>query len=254
MYHVYPFLLLAFVLMPTLSTSQTPFAITGQRAISGNTSDVFGKIIPLSENSQLVIGHTQASQELDHQSSSKGELDLWIIEEENNSINWEKSIGGSQREVFCSALKDRNGDVVILSRSNSQLNGDKSEDSHGLSDFWLVKLDESGTILWDRTIGGSDMESRGKILEYSNGYILIGNSSSNASGNKTVPLIGSSDIWVITLDFDGNITGQDVIGTTEYEEFYDAELISDQEVIISMNSFGLENNSKTVPHFGGGDC
>lgn len=234
--------------------SQTPFSITNQRSYSGGNPDIPVKQVQIDEQRKLLLGHTQSSESLDHQSSSNGMNDIWIIEEENNSINWEKSVGGSEEDYLVDAIIDHSGNVLLLALSNSPADGDKSENPRGSFDYWIVKMAPNGDVLWDKTIGGSGIDNPGKIIENNTGYLILGNSVSPASGDKTEDQIGGNDIWIVQVDFDGNIVDQSVIGTTESDKFDDALTLNDEELLISSTSFGEINNDKVVPHYGTGDC
>ena len=68
----------------------------------------------------------------------------------------------------------------------------------GKTDIWIVKLDVRGNMLWDRTFGGSENdEARSIIQTEDGGYALTGWTKSKGTG--------SSDVWVIKLDENGNL-------------------------------------------------
>jgi hypothetical protein len=69
-----------------------------------------------------------------------------------------KTIGGSDYD-FCSPVALTNdGGVILGGFSASNVSGEKTENSKGGYDYWLVKLGKNGNIQWDKTIGGSDNE------------------------------------------------------------------------------------------------
>ncbi|MFB6258122.1 MAG: T9SS type A sorting domain-containing protein, partial [Flavobacteriales bacterium] len=75
--------------------------------------------------------------------------------------------------------------------------------NNGMSDFWVLKLDTSGNMLWDSSFGGSDAEYKPKVHPTGGGYILAGDARSSdgdLSGNK-----GKEDIWVVKLDDTGSL-------------------------------------------------
>ena len=71
--------------------------------------------------------------------------------------------------------------------------------NHGLFDNWIVKLDSLGEIQWVKSLGGSENEFMGNIIQTADdGYLLNGGSESNdgdVSGNH-----GLYDMWVIKLN------------------------------------------------------
>ncbi len=80
-------------------------------------------------------------------------------------------------------------------------------------DYYVVKVDTEGTILWEKTIGGNKEDSLGTLLNTDDGgYLVFGSSNSEISRDRTVPLKNTtsqpnnngSDIWIVKLDSDGN--------------------------------------------------
>src|SRR5207253_107870 len=72
--------------------------------------------------------------------------------------------------------------------------------SFGGSDYWAVRVDSTGSKLWELPFGGIGMDNLYSLkLTRDGGYILGGYSSSGASGNNTTPTYGGADYWVIKL-------------------------------------------------------
>lgn len=89
------------------------------------------------------------------------------------------------------------------STDNQLLNG-KPEDGFGEGDYWIVKLDKDANIEWQKTFGGKEDDRPKSVAFTENGYIIVGESRSNSSGNKKESIKEGTDIWVISLDKDGN--------------------------------------------------
>ncbi|MBL0343180.1 MAG: hypothetical protein IPP71_21345 [Bacteroidetes bacterium] len=91
--------------------------------------------------------------------------------------------------------------------------GDKTENSNGLDDYWIVKTDSLGTIEWQNTIGGNSDDRFYSLQQTKDGgYILGGRSVSNISGDKTENSMGNSDYWIVKTDNLGTIEWQNTIG------------------------------------------
>ncbi|MBK8876590.1 MAG: T9SS type A sorting domain-containing protein [Bacteroidetes bacterium] len=107
-------------------------------------------------------------------------------------------------------------------RSLSDLSGDKTENSNGSYDYWMVKTDASGNIQWQHSIGGS-----GNDLLYclkptiDGGYIMGGFSASGISGDKSETSIGAHDFWVVKTNNIGTIQWQNTIGGSDEEILID---------------------------------
>ncbi|MBK7853611.1 MAG: hypothetical protein IPJ79_00675 [Bacteroidetes bacterium] len=84
--------------------------------------------------------------------------------------------------------------------SNSNISGDKTENSNGDYDYWIVKSDSTGNIQWQNTIGGNGDDWLNSIVQTSDEeYILGGSSNSNISGDKTENSNGDYDYWIVKI-------------------------------------------------------
>ncbi len=126
------------------------------------------------------------------------------------NIQWQNTIGGNDWDNLFSIQQTSDGGYILGGFSASNISGDKTENSIGYSDFWIVKTDASGSIQWQNTIGGNDYEELNSIQQTSDdGYILGGFSNSYISGDKTENSIGP---WIVKTNTSGNIQWQKTIG------------------------------------------
>mgnify|MGYP003381595004 CR=1 FL=1 len=86
----------------------------------------------------------------------------------------------------------------------------------GNADYWIVRTNSSGTILWQNVIGGSLYDFLTCSQQTTDGgFILGGYSSSGISGDKTESNMGEYDYWIIKTDASGNISWQNSIKTNK---------------------------------------
>ena len=84
------------------------------------------------------------------------DLDYWIVKTDAvGNIEWQNTIGGIDNEIFSDIQLTRDGGYILGGYSESNISGDKTENSKGNYDYWVVKLDASGSVEWQKTIGGS---------------------------------------------------------------------------------------------------
>ena len=128
-------------------------------------------------------------------------FDYWIIKlDAGGNLQWENTIGGDSRDDLFAIEESADGGFLLGGTSFSGISGDKSEPATG-SDYWMVKIDGGGNIVWQHTIGGIGGDYMGAIHNTPNdgGYVLFGMSGSPQSGDKTEGSIGSSDYWAVKL-------------------------------------------------------
>ncbi len=148
---------------------------------------------------------------------------------QNPPILWQKNIGGSGGDGLVRLEIPNSTDYFLVGGSNSDISGDKSENSRGFDDIWILRLDQNHNILWDKTIGGDSTESTiNSLIKDSKLYILC-TSNSSISGEKTIAPFntdGSPDLWLLCLDLNGNILWQNQYGGTEYDGYAVNHLIT----------------------------
>ncbi|MFI5172809.1 MAG: hypothetical protein ACHQFW_10485 [Chitinophagales bacterium] len=109
-------------------------------------------------------------------------------------IEWQNTIGGSDYDYLYSIKQTIDGGYIAAGTSNSNISGDKTENSLG-DDYWVLKLDNLGNIQWQNTIGGNSYDDLSYVRQTDDGgYIVGGTSSSDISGDKTENSLGGYDI------------------------------------------------------------
>src|SRR3954471_19481006 len=117
---------------------------------------------------------------------------------------WDADFGGSENEQFSAAQQTTDGGYITGGYAESGISGDKTQDSRGSSDYWVVKTDANGVKQWDARFGGSSVDQLTCLQQTRDGgYILGGTSFSDAGGDKTQDSRGSSDYWIVKTDANG---------------------------------------------------
>jgi hypothetical protein len=127
--------------------------------------------------------------------------DYWIVKVTAAGVQeWEQTYGGNDRDDLAALISTAEGGFLLGGSSSSGANGSKTEPSRGGSDYWAVKVNNSGTKEWDRTFGGAYSDELQALLQTPEGaFLLGGNSSSGKSGDKTEESRGENDFWVVRL-------------------------------------------------------
>ena len=89
-------------------------------------------------------------------------------------VKWLKSYGGYGSDFLYSVEQTADGGFILGGMSESNISGDKLENSNGGWDIWIVKTDVSGTIQWQNTIGGSDYDEITSVQQTPDGGYIIG--------------------------------------------------------------------------------
>ena len=89
---------------------------------------------------------------------------------------------------------------------------------HGNQDFWLLRTDASGNLLWQRSLGGSNHEVCYGLAVSTSGYLLACGGTNSTNGQVTGKR-GAYDGWVVSLDGNGNLQWSACMGGTMSESF-----------------------------------
>ncbi len=234
------------------SNGQNNIDISWQKVIGGSSDDgggQFGPVYPdgTQATSPTIIktydgGFIMGSYSFsnisgDKTQDSKGLSDFWVVKFDTYyNIQWTKTIGGNNNDrMFCIKQTKDNG-YILGGVSSSNISGDKTENSKGGDDYWIVKLDISGNIQWDKTIGGNSSEYIKNIEQTSDGgYILGGSSTSNISGDKTEnssDLWGGNDFWIVKIDSNANVQWDKTLYGHDPDILADIKITSDSGYIL----------------------
>ncbi len=158
-------------------------------------------------------------------------MDYWVIKLDGaGNMQWQKTFGGSGTDWASSVRQTVDGGFIAAGRSMSN-DGDVTG-NHGGYDFWIVKLNESGSIQWQRSLGGSHDDWASSVWQTADeGFIIAGRSMSNdgdVSGNH-----GYEDCWVIKLDKAGNIQWQKCYGGSALDRGYSIQQTEDRGFIVA---------------------
>ena len=174
---------------------------------------------------------------------------------------WDKTYGGASRDWNCTAFTSPTGSLFFIGDSQTDANGDKTSALCGSpqenSDIWLMKVNQAGNIVWQRSYGGSADERLPKLVftNNSNGEMLmVCHSSSDISCDKTepnrdtVPVI-SNDYWICLLDSNGAIIWEKTYGGEGYDENVKAVQLASGEFLICGESKSPAGYDKSVPNY-----
>lgn len=235
--------------------SQASPEIEWQNTLGGINSDGCRVILKLQGNNLLAAGYSSSGAGYDKTEPNIGDYDFWILKLDSvGNIIWQNTIGGSGYEYLTTAIKTNDGGYLIGGYSESGISGDKVEANYGDKDYWIIKLDSIGNIIWQNTLGGSAADYLTNSIETSDGGFLLGGySTSGISGDKTITSFGSSDYWIIKITSDGFVDWQEAYGGTGADELYSLIETSEGNYMLGGNSTSSISGNKTELNIGYSD-
>lgn len=115
------------------------------------------------------------------------------------TIQWQRRLTGVTSETFSGICVDASSNVFLVGTTASQ--------GAGGNDFLIAKYNSTGTIQWQRSLGGTGSEIGASIAFDSGGNIyVVGTTASQGAGGN--------DILIAKYNTSGTIQWQRTLGTT----------------------------------------
>lgn len=209
--------------------------IQWKKCFGGLGNDYANSIYPDNQGGYIVVGEISSASASsgDITSFNGGSSDGWVLKiSDIGVLVWQKSIGGYERDIARDIVITDAGEIVIAGSTSSFY----GLGNHGGNDFWVVKLNSIGSVIWNKMYGGSTTDDANSIILTSdNKLVLVGQSSSingEVTGNNSVSSLGF-DFWVIKIDLDGGLVWQKCLGGTAEENAFSAIEDSNGNILVT---------------------
>jgi len=225
-----------------------------QKDIRSSTQDFLSQVTTTIDQQYLITGSSIPSRAsgtaalANNQQPNNGyDFHLVKLNQQGEEV-WEKYFSGQNHDFLSATVNTQNGGFVLAGTSFSGKGLDKKEDSKGGSDIWLIRINEFGDELWQKTIGSSsDEEARAVIQTTDMGFFVAGNVQNLAKG------YGSKDILVVKLDKNGKELSQLILGGKGLDEVEKMIPTKDGGALLGVYSRSNAGGSKKTENFGEGD-
>jgi hypothetical protein len=208
----------------------------------GGNGQEWGRHIQLTaDGGYIIAGHaTSLGDFLDVQGNNGG-FDYWIVKlNSKGEKQWTKALGGSLLDLGYSIKQTADGGYIAfggVKSSDGVVAGKNGNDA----DYWLVKLDSIGNVMWQHAIGGINHEEGSSVaLTKDGGYIISGFSDSNTfdvTGNH-----GEDDAYIVKTDSLGNIEWARCYGGSAEDAARDALQTADGGYIFAGYTNSLDGD------------
>ncbi len=165
-----------------------------------------------------------------------GDQDFWVLKlESDGDVEWESTYGGAGEEDAQPIRQTSDGGYIMAGETRSF--------GAGGGDVWVVKLNQNGQIMWERTYGGTgDDEVTSLDQTTDGGYVIAGETTSFGAG--------ATDIWVLKIDSTGNIRGCQPIGSSDASVAdTDATIVNTDGTVSSIADVRTETDATVTPTY-----
>jgi len=131
------------------------------------------------------------------------------------------AIGGLQNDIAYAQVELEDSTIVI--------GGYTSSSGSGKEDILLVRIDNKGQIIWQKTVGGAEDDRLYNLMQDKWGSIL-GVGRSNNRG------------YIFKMDTGGNTIWQKTVGASNFHELYDVQqTLDDKYVVLGHQRISISN-------------
>ncbi|MEM0543622.1 T9SS type A sorting domain-containing protein [Flavobacterium sp. j3] len=240
-----------------------------QKSIGGSGQDILRCVLLTNEGGFLLAGSSSPNTlttpaempadgkylDGDKKDRGRGEADFWIIKlNAKGGEEWQKTIGGYGQDELNGIVLCNDGGFVLAGSSGSDKSEDKKSDNYGGLDYWVVKIDSKGELVWQNSFGGIyNDELRSIVCTKDGGFLLGGSSNSPIGGNKVDRELGESDYWLVKIDDKGVEEWQKVIGGAGDDELYFVHQTNTGNYILGGSSNSENGQGKNKSNESGTD-
>ncbi|WP_175620828.1 T9SS type A sorting domain-containing protein [Chryseobacterium schmidteae] len=195
--------------------------VVWQKDIKSSTQDFLSQVTTTVDQQYLitgssiqVAGKTTTSNLTSATSSQNNGYDFHLVKlNQQGEEVWEKYFSGQNHDFLSATVATQEGGFLLAGTSHSGMGLDKKEASKGGSDIWLIRINEFGDELWQKTLGtAQDEEARSVIQTADFGFMVAGNVQNAANG------FGSKDVTVTRLDKNGKVLSEIILGGRGLDE------------------------------------
>ncbi len=193
------------------------------RILGGSGEDIGYFVRETNDGGFIITGSTK--------SFGMGEERLWLIKTDGNgSLVWDKTFGGfvsSSGDGGWSVDETKDGGYIVAGYTQSL--------GRGRKDLWLLKTDDLGNRIWDRTYGGREDDVGISVLQSRDGgYIAAGRTASFGKGGD--------DIWLLKTDLQGKEAWNATFGGSKDDAGFQVVELKDGYALVGRTESGSDNN------------
>ncbi|MBI4646078.1 MAG: T9SS type A sorting domain-containing protein, partial [Bacteroidia bacterium] len=246
------YFILIVIALFTISVNAQIITISNQKTFGGWLKDYISSVIMLDDGSYIIGGYSYSGISGDKTVSQRGVCDYWVVHFNPELIpQWQKAYGGDSIDGLISMIRTSDGNILLAGSSYSSISGDKTAPKIGRADYWVLKIDTTGNILWQKTYGGTDIDFLRDIAEFEDGSLLLaGYSISGISGDKTDTSRGSFDYWIIKTDQDGTVLWDKTLGGESFDGCFNISISQNNEIILTGSSESNISGEKSEDNYG----
>lgn len=161
--------------------------------------------------------------------AGNGNSKVWLVKiDSEGNVIWNKSYGDSADSAGRGVTLTQDDCYMVAGYTDGAANGDY--------DFLVLKIDDSGALLWNRTYGGLESDKAYGIAPAVGGCIIAGDTRSKGAGD--------SDAWIIKIDLNGNFVWDKTFGGESFDVPTCIMLLPNGDYLVGGITFSFGNGQR----------
>ncbi|MBI3520172.1 MAG: T9SS type A sorting domain-containing protein [Bacteroidetes bacterium] len=237
------FLFFLAVIFFGITNAQAP-AIQWKKTFGSSYTEIATSTQQTTDGGYIVAGY--ANWNSGDVTGNNGGSDFWVVKlSAAGAIQWQKCYGGSRDDMAYCIQQTSDGGYIMAGSTVSidgQVTGLHPSQGNPLwGDYWVVKIDNSGTLQWQKTLGGTGFDIARSITQTADGgYVVLGETNSGdgdfVNGGNIIKLSSTGAIkW---NSYQGGVYNYSVKPTSD-GGYIVAGTILNQFSVLKLDSLGV---------------
>ena len=143
--------------------------------------------------------------------------------------------------VFGGGDSDAMEAVILTEDGGYLISGTTLSSGEGAGDAWIIRVEEDGSVAWQRTYGGAGYDMAYDLHETADGGFV-------AAGLTESFSVGGQDVWVFKLDASGDVEWERSYGGTGQEQAWSVDILPGGDIVVAggTTSFGAGGSDLLV--------
>ena len=174
------------------------------------------------------------------------EGDFWALKIDAAGIlEWSNYYGGSFTDTPLGVVATADNGFIVAGSSDS--NDVDITDNKGSYDFWVIKISSDGTLVWDKSFGGSEIDEARAICSTHDGNFMVVGDTRSSDSDITINN-GGADVWILKISSEGNLIWEQTIGGASFDVARSISMTQDHGFVIAGSSrssdYGFTNQGQ----------
>jgi hypothetical protein len=188
-----------------------------QYTYGGTYSDQLRAIEATADGGYLIGGYSNSPESGAKSEKQYGLGDYWVLKlDKEGKEEWQKVYGSEGDDQLYAITATNDGHYVLAGNSSGGSMGNKTASNRSGTDYWLVKIDITGHIVWQNTYNVGKLDILSSLIENADGSLVIGgHSQSEVMGTRKRDQEDINDYVIIKLDAEGEELWRKSVGSND---------------------------------------